>query len=374
MKRIQTTPRADWQKLVEDRGFGFHANYWNESAYYQFSMEEVLRIERATKDLWGMCLEAVQHVIDNKLYHLFAIPEAAIPMIERSWNGDHPAIYGRFDFGYDGKNLKMFEFNADTPTSLFEAAIVQWYWLQDIVKDKDQFNSAHEKLVDYWKYLKGYLKPGILHFACIKGSLEDLTTVEYLRDCAIQGGLETKLVFMDDIGWDPDNRQFVDMDDQPITNMFKLYPWEWMVREDFASQIMQHEGMFWIEPSWKMILSNKAILPILWKLFPKCPYILEAYFEKENTLASYAKKPILSREGANIQLVRDGNILDEKAGDYGAEGFVCQELFDIPTVDGKTPIIGSWIIGQEPAGMGIREDSSAITGNTSCFVPHLIEG
>ncbi len=375
MKRISISPRNNWQSEVEKLGFGFHTGnvpYWDESAYYEFNMEEILSIEKATKELWGMCLEAVQYVIDNGLYSKFAIDEKFAPLIERSWIEDHPAIYGRFDFGYDGTNLKLYEFNADTPTSLFESGIVQWYWLQDFDQSKDQFNSVHEKLVAYWEFLKPYLFKGTLYFTCVKGSLEDLTTTEYMRDCAIQAGIETSLIFIDEIGWDDDLNCFVDMADVPIKNIFKLYPWEWMAQEDFGDKIIISAPMYWIEPAWKMILSNKAILPVLWQLFPRSPYILECYFEDENKLTDFVKKPILSREGANVQIIKGGNVVQEQMGGYGKEGFICQQLFSPASFDGKTPVLGSWVIGQEPAGMSIREDASLITANNSCFIPHLI--
>ena len=373
MERIKIVPRNNWQKSVENLGFGFHTTnvpYWKEDAYYSFTMDEVLKLEKATEELWEMCLEAVQYVIDNRLYKKFSIPSKIISVIEKSWNEDAPSIYGRFDFGYDGTNIKMFEFNADTPTSLFEGGIIQWFWLQDFSKDKDQFNSIHEKMIAYWATLKNYLYPGKLYFTCIKHSLEDLTNVEYMRDCAMQAGLETELIYIDDIGHDGIN--FVDTNDKVIKNIFKLYPWEFMVNEKFIDQVIDTTQMHWIEPAWKMILSNKAILPILWELFPKCPYILECYFEEENTLKDYVRKPILSREGANIQIIKNSKLIEETKGEYGSEGFICQEIFDIPKFDDKTPIIGSWVIGQQSAGMGIREDSNLITGNLSNFVPHLI--
>jgi glutathionylspermidine synthase len=375
MQRINIAPRNNWQNAVEQLGFGFHSTnvpYWDESAYYEFRMEEVLIIEKASAELWDLCLGAVQYVIDHNLYHQFAIPESYIPYIEKTWMEDHPAIYGRFDFAYKEGVLKLLEFNADTPTSLYEAGIVQWFWLQDFDKSKDQFNSIHEKLIAYWKYLKAYLYPGTLHFACVKQSLEDLTNTEYLRDCAIQGGLDTKLLFIDDIGWDRDAGLFVDMEDQPIKNIFKLYPWEWMVKESFGANILADRNRsFWIEPAWKMILSNKAILPLLWELYPDCPYLLPAYFDS-GRLTSYVKKPLLSREGANMELIQDNVILQQTEGGYGQEGYIYQELFTLPDFGGKYPVIGSWIIGQEPAGMGIRESDNLITDNGSRFVPHLI--
>lgn len=375
MKRISIKPRNNWQKEVEKLGFGFHSTnvpYWNESAYYQFSMDEILFIEKATNELWEMCLNAVQMIIDTGAYEKFNIPEWFIPHIEKSWNEDHPAIYNRFDFAYKDGQLKLLEFNADTPTSLYEAGIVQWFWLQDFDKSKDQFNSVHEKLIDTWGYLKEYLYDSPLHFSCVKRSLEDLTTVEYLRDCAMQAKLETKLTFIDDIGWDSDNRSFVDMDDEEIKNIFKLYPYEWLVNESFGKNIMEDRNKsLWIEPAWKMLLSNKAILPFLWSMYPNHPYLLKSYFDKGD-LVNYAKKPILSREGANIELVRDGQTIDSTSGQYGSEGYIYQELFELPEFDGNYALIGSWVIGQEAAGMGIRESDGKITNNTSRFVPHLI--
>ncbi|GAC1437938.1 MAG: glutathionylspermidine synthase family protein [Sediminibacterium sp.] len=375
MKRIATSPRNNWQSAVEKLGFGFHTTdipYWDESVYYEMTLDEIRMIEKATAELWDLCLGVVQHVIDHQLYQQFGIPEWIVPYVEKSWSEDYPAIYGRFDFCYKNGQLKLLEFNADTPTSLYEAGIVQWFWLQDFDKNKDQFNSIHEKLIGYWKYLKNYLYPGTLHFTCLKETLEDLTNTEYMRDCAIQAGLETKLIFIDDLGWDDASKQFVDIEDQPVKNIFKLYPWEWLLKDAFGKNITEDSNSaFWIEPGWKMLLSNKGILPILWELYPACPYLLPAYFEA-GTLTNYVKKPLLSREGANIHMVQGEQLIQQTEGSYGKEGVIFQELFTLPEFDGRYPVIGSWVIGQEPAGMGIREADTLITDNLSRFVPHLI--
>jgi glutathionylspermidine synthase len=375
MIRRTTNPRNNWQADVEGLGFGFHTTnvpYWDESAYYEFRMEEILKIEKATAELWDLCLGAVQHVIDNRMYPFFNIPEWMVPYIERTWLEDHASIYGRFDFSVKNGQVKLLEFNADTPTSLYEAGIVQWFWLQDFDKGQDQFNSIHEKLIAYWKYLKNYLYDAPLHFTCLKETLEDLTNTEYLRDCAIQAGFDTKLVFIDDIGWDEEARMFVDMEEEPMKNVFKLYPWEWIVADEFGKNILLDVNRpFWIEPAWKMLLSNKAILPILWELYPDHPNLLPAYFQPDK-LTSFVKKPILSREGANIRMVKEGTLLQSSEGEYGKEGFVFQELFTLPDYAGNYPVIGSWVIGQEPAGIGIREANTLITDNQSRFVPHLI--
>ena len=78
MKRHTISPRPDWQKKVENIGFGFHTldtTYWDESVFYELSMKEVDTLEKATDDLWKICLDAVQHVMDENLYSKFQIPD-----------------------------------------------------------------------------------------------------------------------------------------------------------------------------------------------------------------------------------------------------------------------------------------------------------
>jgi glutathionylspermidine synthase len=382
--------RENWQEKVEALGFIFHSLnnlYWDESRAYEFSIDEILRIERATKTLHDMSLEAVQHIIDNNLFQRFNLSKNVADIIIKSWNEEHPAIYGRFDLGYnpmlssDAEQLKMMEYNADTPTSLFESAIVQWYWLQDLDPKLDQFNSLHEKLIAKFKDIAPYLKdPGFLHFSCLKDNIEDLTTVEYLRDCATQAGLNTGLIYIEDIGFVDDEKAFVDMNNEMINNIFKLYPWEWLIDEKFSGGLFENENNpFWIEPAWKMLLSNKMILVILWELFPGHPLLLPT-FEDNNYFIknklSYISKPILGREGNNITINKHNGAgyvaAPTEAGSYGDQKLIYQQLFETPEFEGSYPVLGSWMIDQEPAGMGIRENTSLVTDNVSRFIPHYI--
>jgi glutathionylspermidine synthase len=376
MRRIATSARAGWQKKVEDVGLTWHSGdrvYWNESAFYEFSAKEVDQLEAATNELERMTLAAAQHVIDNHLYSSMGIPAIAVPLIERSWEAEPPSLYGRFDLAYDGVNPpKLLEYNADTPTSLLEAAVVQWYWLQDTFPNRDQFNSIHERLIALWKVLTPYL-PGAHVDFCSMDDVEDGMTVTYLQDTAQQAGLTASSFPMGEVGWN--GSDFVGPDNQPLGAVFKLYPWEWMVREDFA-RYLGGASTIWIEPPWKMLLSNKGILPVLWTLYPRHPYLLEAHFDSPGLLMSWVKKPLLGREGANITLHEPGRDL-ETGGDYGAEGFIYQDLAPLKTFDGLYPVIGSWLVGHEDgdaaAGMGIRESDNPITTNTSQFVPHLFD-
>jgi glutathionylspermidine synthase len=376
MKRESLIPRHDWPQQMEALGFGFHSIdgiYWDERACYRLTSSEVDMLETATEELHGMCIDAAQHVIDHKLYDKFAIPPEWVGEIERSWNDDDWTLFGRFDLSWDGKTApKMLEYNADTPTSLIEASVAQWYWLQAVKPDADQFNSIHEKLIAQWQRIVADLPSKTVHFACVADSEEDVGNLEYMRDVAIQAGIDARFLDVAGIGWDAVAKTFVDEANSEIETLFKLYPWEWMVREPFAMNLIKHSPVM-IEPPWKMLLSNKAILPILWQLFPDHPNLLPAYFEAQKFSSDFVKKPLLSREGANIAIASSlGDVVTE--GDYGAEGFVYQAYHPLPNFsangEANYMVVGSWIIGDAAAGIGIREDESPITKNTSRFLPH----
>ena len=373
MERIVTPPRFDWQERAESYGMAYHTidgqPYWDETAYYSFTSSEIDELEAATGELHELCIKAAEHVITHRLYDRLTIPPQAVPLIERSWDNDEPSIYGRFDLAYDGLSPpRMLEYNADTPTALLEASVIQWFWLKDRFPEADQFNSIHEKLIEGWKDQKQYIDEP-LYFACVKDAPEDLGNLEYLRDTAIQAGLQTEQVFVEDLGFDSVNTDYVDTNDRVVSSIFKLYPWEWLINE-FFGRYLEKSGLFLIEPAWKMILSNKGILPILWELNPRHPNLLESSFDAGHFCDNYVSKPLLSREGGNISVHRGGTV-QEFEGSYGGRGFVFQELARIPCFGGNYPVIGSWVIHGEPAGIGIREDTGEVTTNTSRFVPHL---
>lgn len=379
MERIPIQERPDWKKKVEDLGLLFHTTgaepYWHESAYYRFNAKQIEQLETATNELHQMCLEAVQYVIDHNRFQDLAIPEKVIPAIKASWDGDVPAIYGRFDLVYNGFDPpKLLEYNADTPTALLEAAVIQWHWLEELYPGKDQFNSIWEGLVGKWKELKegNHIKKNLAHFAYVD-NLEDLMTITVLQETAEEAGLETQPILMPDIGWDSTARCFADLKEREMQTIFKLYPWEWLLDETFAEQALStYNQVNWMEPIWKMILSNKGILAILWEMHPGHQYLAEAHIGDRHRLFNYVKKPLLSREGANVTIEAWGETV-ETQGEYGEEGYVYQDYIQLPNLDGNHPIIGSWVIDDEAHGMGIRESDGPITDNFSRFVPHMFE-
>ena len=374
MRRVMAPPRMNWQRDVEAIGFTYHTidgdPYWDEAGWYEFSLAEIEEVEAATNRLHELCLQAVQVVLDDDRFDEFHIPRPFRDWIRASWDNDEPTVYGRFDLAYDGRTPpKLLEYNADTPTALFETAVVQWNWLEAVHPDLDQFNSLHERLIDAWKWLR---EQGLkrLSFAATADHEEDFGNITYLRDTAAQGGIVTEYLDVSNIGFDSMRRAFVNGDGTPIDHLFKLYPWEWMIAEEFGSHLLTSKNTRWIEPPWKMLLSNKALLVLLWELFPDCEYLLPATSEPMS--GDFVRKPILSREGSNIQLVRRGKSILETEGPYADEAVIYQAFQPLANFEGRHAVLGSWIIGDTACGLGMREDVNPITHNTSRFVPHLI--
>lgn len=384
MYREIITPRKNETEKIESLGFMFHQvdekKYWDESACYVFNSSEISVLEKAAEDLYEKLIEAADWIISTNSLHLLKIPTQFHDYIRRSWNEDDLSIYGRFDFRYDGISApKLYEFNADTPTSLFETSVVQWDWLQEVKPENGQFNSIHESLIESWREIAQHPKyKAPFYFTAIRDHLEDLSNTEYLRDTAIQADVETRFIYLEDIGWDHGKNIWVDIENNPIDTVFKLYPWEWLINDNFGLNILKNQTK-WIEPAWKLVMSSKAILPILWEMFPGHPNLLPTYWEDNPQKLPFgrAKKPIFSREGSNVEL-KDQIIIAQTSGDYGEEGYIYQELCPLPDFPDDNgghlvkPVVGIWMIGGIPSGLGIRETDVLITDNTSRFLPHYI--
>ncbi len=386
MKRLAINERPDWREKATEFGFNFHTMYgepyWCEDAYYQFTLAQIEEIEDATAEIHQMCLKVVERVVnDDKLMAKFQIPKHVWEFVRSSWRTQQPSLYSRLDLAYDGVNPpKLLENNADTPTSLYEAAFFQWLWLEDQIaagnlsQDADQYNSLQEKLIERFAELKNQHGFSLLHIACCQDTEEDRGTVQYLQDCALEAELASEFLFIEEIGLG-ERGQFTDTQDQVISNLFKLYPWEFMFREVFATKL-EDAGVRWLEPAWKAILSNKALLPLLWEIFPDHPNLLPAYFAEDRhpELDHYVVKPLFSREGANIKVIEKGQEVARVDGPYGAEGMIVQQFHPLPVFEGSYTLIGSWLVNDQPCGIGIREDKALITQDLSRFYPHTIVG
>ena len=383
VKKVSIKERANWQQKVENGGFFFHtvegARYWDERGYYQFTEAQITQdIERPTQELHEMSMDLVARVVESEaLLSRLAIPPQFHDLVWSSWKDRQPYLYSRFDFIYDAKGpAKLIESNADTPTSLLEAASVQLLWLEDLLQqgqlpaNATQYNTLAHDLTRVFASLNTDTP---FYFASISGSVEDRSTTDFLRKMAGIAGIDARHIDIEDIGLTASGR-FIDLDGNGIERLFKLHPWEHIFHEQFGSAVPASTTRF-IEPAWKAILSNKGMLPLLWEFNKGHPNLLPAFFDStpEKPLSKgWVRKPFFSREGANIELRTTSGERLFQEGPYTEGPFILQKFEPLPKFGDSFTLIGSWVIGDVPSGIGIREDDTLITKNTSRFIPHIV--
>ncbi|UFH48413.1 glutathionylspermidine synthase family protein [Pseudomonas sp. KNUC1026] len=383
MEKIRIAERPNWQARVEAQGFGFHTfdgeRYWDERAYYRFTERQVTHdLESPTRVLHQMCLEVVDRVVQSEqLLTELSIPAAFHDLVRDSWRRAEPHLYGRFDFSYNGSGpAKLLEANYDTPTSLLEAGAIQLLWLEEQIASGElpaqanQFNTLAEDLV---RALATFGNASPWWFSAIAGSSEDRGTTDFLRRMAAHAGIDTRHIDLQDIGLDTQGR-FIDLAGEPITRLFKLHAWEHIFEEPFG-QAVAASGTQFIEPAWKAIISNKGILPLLWRFFEGHPNLLPAFVDPapaKPVAQGRVRKPFFSREGANIELCTEQGQRVEESGPYTDAPYILQAMAPLPRFGDSYTLIGSWVVGDVPAGIGIREDDSLITKDSSRFLPHVV--
>lgn len=366
-------PRSGWQERVESAGLTWHGAtgepYWTEDRNLVFTLEAAEVLEAAANELHAMCLQACDEISRRGWWDRLAIPQAAIGMVQASWLVGDKSLYGRFDLAWDGTGTpKLLEYNADTPTSLLEAAVIQWQWLEDVAPQSDQLNSIHEALIERWQIFP----ESRIHFACKWDHLEDRQTIAYLAETAEQAGKEVELMDIGEIGFSESGR-FTDMNERPIERLFKLYPWEWMTEEPFFAEIGRERERF-TEPAWKMMLSNKGILPILWELNPGHPLLLRSSYNLEGLdgIDRWVEKPFFGREGNGVS-IRSRAYHSPPPLPSQDGPMVYQEHARLFESGGQHVVWGLWMVGDECRGLSARADDSPVTGNFSRFLPHRIE-
>lgn len=374
MQRQVLTPRSDWLQRIGALGIDLEAApnspYWREDAAYVFSSGEIELLEEAGEELSRIVHEAVAYVVEANRFEDLGIEPELAQLAAASWTRGDPSLYGRFDLRFDGRGPpKLLEYNADTPTALFEAAVVQWHWLEERFPEADQYNAIHEALIARWNAWRQSGWARRVHLACMPDDDDDLLTTAYLQDTALQAGLDVKLMNLTEVGWD--GRCFRDLDSGRIETLFKLYPWDWLLDDEFFPHIAP-AGLKVLEPAWRMVPASKGILPILWELFPGHPNLLPAAFDPSRIEGAKILKPLHGREGANMVVSGDSGHVLATGGPYEGMAVVAQAFDPLPDFDGWRPVIGLWMVGDRPCGAGIREDRNAVTGRGARFVPHVI--
>ncbi|WP_295419605.1 glutathionylspermidine synthase family protein [Sulfurovum sp.] len=391
MLTLQKTTPLD-TKYLESLGFVWHTDR-DESSYISDELVVISEAEteayyEATNELYDMYVEAAEHVIENNLFHDIGIPFNLIDAIKASWENDvHWHLYGRFDLagGIDGKPIKLLEFNADTPTALFETAIIQWAMLkQNNLEEAHQFNSVYEALVDNFKRLvtlehdvskfeERYHGWKFL-FTSIRGNSEEENTVRLLQHIAVEAGFETEFAYIDEVEFSAQEGIF--FNDENYELWFKLIPWEDIALEEsdlamLLTNIITNQKAIIFNPPYTLLFQSKGLLKILWDLYPNHPLLLESSFEPLEG-QKQVKKPIFGREGGNVSILdENASELESVEGDYANHKMLYQAYTELPTdKEGKSYQAGVFY-AYEACGLGFRKGGK-ILDNMSKFVGHIV--
>ena len=377
---------------LEKLGFTWHTDS-DGTKYINDELVEISQLEaeayyEASNEIYDMYVEAAQFVIDNDLFFELGIPFNLIESIKKSWENDvHWHIYGRFDLagGIDNEPIKLIEFNADTPTSLFETALLQWALLkQNNMDEKQQFNNVYENISQNFKRLitlfeettlfEKYYDGWKILFSSVEGNDEEEATTRLLQQMATDAGFNTSFEYLQNVKFD-DNGIF-DTHDNKYEYWFKLYPWEDIGSDEpelatTLTNIIQKQEAIILNPAYTLLFQSKGIMKIMYDLFPESPYLLKTSFEPLKNIKQ-VEKTVFGREGANTKIIdTSGDIIEEINGPYSNYKKVYQEYVEFnKDVKGAKYQAGVFF-AYEACGLSFRKGSE-IMDNMSKFVGHVI--
>ena len=389
---LQKTTALDTDYL-ESLGFVWHTDS-DESSYISdelvvISEQEAEAYYEATNELYDMYVEAAEYVVENDLFHEIGIPFNLIEAIKESWENDvHWHLYGRFDLagGLDEKSIKLLEFNADTPTALFETAIIQWAMLKkNNMEEASQFNRLYEALVDNFKRLvtleedvstfeERYGGWNFL-FTSVKGNSEEENTVRLLQHIAEEAGYNTEFAYIDDIEFSSEDG--IEFNGTSYELWFKLIPWEDIALEEsdlamILKNIITNQKAIIFNPAYTLLFQSKGLLKILWDLYPNHPLLLESSFEPLEG-QKQVKKPVFGREGGNVSILdENASELESADGMYENHKMVYQAYTELNTDEAGQSYQAGVFYAYEACGLGLRK-GGLILDNMSKFVGHVLK-
>ena len=377
---------------LEEIGFTWHTDT-DGSKYVSDELVEVTQEEaeayyEAANTIYDMYVQAAEYVIDNDLFFDLGIPFNLIETIKKSWENDvHWHIYSRFDLagGIDGQDIKLIEFNADTPTALFETALLQWAILKSNNMDEErQFNNVYEAISENFKRLitlfdntnkfEELYNGWKILFSSVEGNDEEEATTKLLQQMATDAGFVTKFEFLQDVRFDEDG--IYDTDDINYEYWFKLYPWEDIAIDEpelatTLTNIIQNQKAIILNPAYTLLFQSKGMLAILYELFPDSPYLLKTSFEPLKGIKQ-VEKPVFGREGANTSIIdATGTVVTQTQGPYDNYKKVYQEYVEFPKDVHGAKYQAGVFFAYEACGLSFRKGGD-ILDNMSKFVGHVI--
>ena len=376
-----------------------NGHFINQDPYQYFTISESAEQEliKATNELHLMYLHATDKVMkDDNLLALFDIPKILWPRLRLSWQRRrHHMITGRMDFCMDERGLKVYEYNADSASCHTEGGLILEQWLK-----QGYYGTGHnpaegllDELAGAWKHSRA--RP-FVHIMQDK-DLEENYHAQFIQRSLTQAGFESKILFgLDELRWDAAG-QLIDADGRLVNCVWKTWAWETAIEqvrevsaEEYAAvpirtghpqnevrliDVLLRPEVLVFEPLWTVIPGNKAILPVLWSLFPHHRYLLDTDFVVNDELAKtgYAVKPISGRCGNNIDLISPHDeVLDQTSGQFVDRKNIYQQLWCLPKVDGKYIQVCTFTVGGNYGGTCLRGDDSLVVKKESDIEPLVV--
>lgn len=374
MKRTPLSVRDRFEERILEDGItyqGIRGAEWAEDRCYEFTHDEVVGIESAAESLHAMSIEALSYALDEGLLETLGIPTTYHPFIAESFHRQDPSLFGRFDLMVsDSGDLKLIEYNGDTPITFLESGFVQGRWRREVSPELGQLNRLDVDLAAAMRRI--FRSTSSLDLLVMDDAEEELANAHYLRRIAMGAGLRSHLIPIRDTAWSEELQLFVDRrTDEPLENLCKLYPWEWLLTDLYPRTDLL-AGLRLVEPLWKLPLSSKGLLALLWEIYPDHPLLLPTYLGQAPSLDSFVSKPLYGRQGANMTWVRDGEIVAETDGWYGDQKKAHQAYLESETFDGWRPTLGLWMIDGRATALGIRESREVFMNDECVCVPHRV--
>lgn len=356
--------------------------------YYLMSQSAHEALESATDELHGMFMHATDYVLQHPdLLTTFGLPEAILPRVKQSWdNRLNQLITSRLDFAMSDKGLKVYEYNCDSASCYMEVGKVQGKWAKHmgLKHGEDAGEKLFTELVKAWRACE---VKGIVHVLQDSDPEEDYHALFMQSAIEAAGHQCVRVVGLTTLSWDQ-HGNIVDNTGNKVKWVWKTWAWETALDQlrleqdqqelrdkirppgsvPLLSDVLLRKEIMVFEPLWTLIPSNKAILPVLWSLFPNHPLLLNASFELSDELKAqgYVSKPIVGRCGANIQLIdKNHQLLADKGGAFADRAQIYQQLFTLPKVGKYYVQVCTFTAAGNYAGSGVRVDPSMIIGKDS---------
>lgn len=188
-------------------------------------------------------------------------------------------------------------------------------------------------------------------------------------------------------------RPMFNLDYYDVKCLINQYPKEWLVNEIEHDELLKYDlaEIRSFEPWWKLILGNKALLPLLWNMYPEHKNLLPAFYDQPDSRRydlnkyKWVSKPLYGREGIGVLMSKNYSSVSDfiyaSENNYGEDGSTGENLghsiyqvyHKLPEAQGRVIQTSSWVIGGKAAGINFREGKAGTNfGDKNPFLPHYV--